>query len=179
MSRSSALPDLLGQSEVYAELKRLARRQLLRQSAGATLNTTALVHEACLKLAGPRKQDPTERAHWINLAVCAMRQVICDHARRRVHPQASLHCLDADALPPLPAPDQHALDEAKRLLQIDTLLTELSVSQPRRAYVLNARFFGGLSDQETAEAAGMSVRTVQREWQLVKAWLRRRLQAES
>lgn len=175
-SFSAAVPELLGQSDVYAELKRLARRQLHRQQQGATLNTTALVHEACLKLAGPRRSDPAEQAHWLNLAVRAMRQVLCDHARKRLLRQSHVDPAGADLIGELPDPEQQALAESRRLLKIDALLTELAEAHPRRAYVLDARFFGGLSDQETALAAGLSLRTVQREWQLAKEWLKRRLQ---
>lgn len=171
---AAVLPDLLGQAEVYAELKQLARRQLWRQPAGATLNTTALVHEACLKLAAPGSQSPRERSHWLNLAALAMRQVICDHARRRLHRQQFVTPLDDQALAAVPEPDT-AIAEARRLLAIDALLTELAKTAPRRAYVLSARFFAGLSENETAAAAGLSLRTVQREWQLARAWLRARL----
>lgn len=176
MNPSSSLPELLGESGIYREMKRLARRQLMRQSSGATLNTTALVHEACLKLAGPRQQDPEEQAHWLNLAVMAMRQVLCDHARRRVHRQATLQAMSPEAMAQLPAPEQSALEEASRLLRIDALVSELRSTQPRRADVLTARFFGGLSEVETATATGLSLRTVQREWQLAKEWLRGKLE---
>lgn len=177
MTRSDALANLLGQQQVYAELKRLAHRQLARQPPGASLSTTALTHEACIKLAHSQGQSPGERAHWLNLAAVAMRQVICDHARQRLRRQALVESMDMADLTKLGIPhaEEQTLHEAKRLLAIDEALEELAIMHPRRAYVVSARFFGGLSELETAQAGGLSARTVQREWQVARDWLRRKL----
>lgn len=167
--------EAFASSEVYAELKRLARRQLARRPAGPTLCTTALVHEACLKLADAGDDLARARAHWLNLAALAMRQVLCDHARARLRRHGLVEAMTPEQLAALPACDQAARREAERLLAIDALLDELARHWPRRAFIASARYYAGLSDAETAAAGGLSLRTVQREWALARSWLKRRL----
>lgn len=175
MSQPRSVPEFLGDASVYADLKKLARRQLLRRPAGSTLDTTALVHEACIKLAAPNPDLPTDPAHRMNLAAQAMRQVLCDHARRRLVRLNAIESMDPADLAEIPVETPDTLADARRLLAIDALLTTLAKHQPERAYVFSARFFAGLSAQEVADASGMCLRTVQREWQVGKEWIRERL----
>lgn len=177
MNETVAAAQMFASGEVYAELKRLARRQLARRPAGPTLCTTALVHEACLKLADADGQRGLARvrAHWLNLAALAMRQVLCDHARARLRRHGVLEAMTPAQLAELPVGDQAACREAERLLAIDTLLAELARRWPRRAFIASARYYAGLSDAETAAAGNLSLRTVQREWALTRDWLRQRL----
>lgn len=152
---------------VYDELCRLARRQLLRFGSTPTLSTTALVHEAYLKLRGVRTPW-NDRRHLLALGARAMRQVIVDYARER---QAQKRgggqapaCVDAE---------QAAADhQAVRVLELNDAIARLAVHEERLARVVECRFFGGLSEEETAQALDISVRTVQRDWGRARAWLR-------
>jgi len=154
----------------YGELRRLARRQLRRLRPGQTLTTTALVHEAFVKLVkGPAKAE--DRAHFFALAARAMRQVLVDYARRRasgkrgggVRPTT----LDGDSIP------VDAL--ADEMLDIDRALTRLEALDERLARIVEWRFFGGMTEDEVADALGVTARTVRRDWQKARAFLLREL----
>lgn len=154
---------------VYDELHRLARSHRRKWSGNETMNTTALVHEAFLKLAGSNAPDFHNRTHFFATASMAMRQVLVNYAEHR----RSAKCgggvphdeLDEEALV---ADD--ALDE---LLDLDKAIRELEARNPRAARVVECRVFGGLSVEETAQALDISPATVKREWQLASAILYR------
>jgi len=152
---------------VYDELRRLARYQLRGQGRGRTLNTTALVHEVYLKIAATGNSSPEDRSHFLALASRAMRQVIVDTARAHA---TSKRGGDLRKVPI----DTNALavdDNAQWILTVDQALDQLRDVNERLGDVFECRFFAGLSEDETAEALGVSVRTVQRDWRRAKAWL--------
>jgi RNA polymerase sigma factor (TIGR02999 family) len=148
---------------VYAELKRMARRTLGGESA--TLNATGLVHECYLRIAGSSAR-PGDRGHFFALAARVMRQVICDHARKRLAQKR-----DGGAAVSLGAADVALLDEAQRLVELDEILGLLAEHHPRQADVVVCRSFAGLTAEETAEALGISARTVQSDWAEARLWL--------
>lgn len=166
---------------VYAELRRVAHRQLAVEPDGHTLSTTALVHEAYLRLADQTRVEWTSRAQFFGLAARAMRRVLVDYARRhqaarRGGPQQRSVALDdAEA-------DADALAVAARgdeLIALDEALERLSTLDARLARVVECRFFGGLTEAETAEALGVSQRTVASDWLMAKGWLYQALLPES
>ena len=156
--------------EVYAELRRLAAAYLRRERPGQTLQPTALVNEAYVRLVGqhPRFQN---RAHFCAIAANAMRQILVERARAR-HAQkrgggAARVTLDEGLVrSPEPTVDLQALDEA---------LTRLTALDPQQARIVELRFFGGLTVEETAEALAISPATVKRHWSVARAWLAREL----
>ena len=155
---------------VYAELRRLAARALSRERPDHTLQPTALVHEAFLRLHGGRPASCGDRLHFLSLAARLMRCILVDHARsrnaaRRGHGALKLP-LDGIAEPMASPVD---------LLDLDAALSELAAVDSRKARVIELRFFGGLSVEETAAVVGVSERTVKREWQISRAWLRREI----
>lgn len=152
---------------VYAELRRMASRQLGGRSH-ATMHTTRLVHDAYLRLAGPGRDAVQNRAHFFALASTVMRQVLCDHARARLSDKrgAGQKPDPLEAGLEVPAPD-----DAESLVAVDEALRVLEASNPRWARVVECRFFAGYTDEETAEALEVSLRTVQRDWQQAKEFL--------
>jgi RNA polymerase sigma factor (TIGR02999 family) len=157
---------------VYAELKRLARGARAGR-AGETLNTTALVHEAYLKLVPSAGSDWQGRAHFFGVAARAMRQLLVDAARRRGRAKrggggGAVTFEEGAHAAPTPAEELLALDEA---------LDRLAALDPRQARVVEHRFFAGLTAQETAAVLGVSVPTVERDWRAARAWLRREMRA--
>ena len=167
---------------VYAELRRVAHRQLAAEPAGHTLSTTALVHEAYLRLADQTRAEWASRAQFFALAARAMRRVLVDYARRhqaarrggaRRRP-VSLEDAEADG-------SVDALTVAARgdeLLALDEALDRLAAVDARAAQVVECRFFGGLTEVETAEALGVSPRTAAGDWLMAKGWLYRALRPE-
>lgn len=156
---------------VYAELRRMADMLLQRERVGHTLEATALVHEAFLKLAGGKAPDATDRAHFLGIAARAMRQILVDHARRRQADKrggGQFVTLGDDAAA-VPATD------AETLLAIHEALDELAQRDARLAQVVELRFFGGLGETEIATALSVTTRTVQRDWAKARAWLHARL----
>jgi RNA polymerase sigma factor (TIGR02999 family) len=158
---------------VYDELRRTAKRQLARRRPGDTLDTSALVHEAYLKLAGSGRTAWNDRAHFFAVAATAMRHVIIDYAlkkraakrgagRRRVF-------LDEGRLMPE--------EQAEELVALHEALERLARLNVRLSRVVECRFFAGLSVPETAAALGYSPRTIDRDWQKAKAWLYRELRS--
>jgi RNA polymerase sigma factor (TIGR02999 family) len=157
---------------VYDDLRRLARRQLRRWGQAQSLNTTGLVHEAYLRLVDQSRASWHDRGHFFAVSAMAMRQIIVDHARRR-HRQKRGGAGVKVALHEAPEP---AAREVGRLLELDFALQKLASIDARLVRVVECRYFAGFTEQETAEALGMSVRTAQREWFKARAWLRRELQ---
>jgi len=152
---------------VYGELRALAHRQLAGLRPGDTLQTTALVHEVYLKLLGTARPQWNDRRHFFAVASRAMRQISVDYARTRAAQKrggnAPVLTLDEQHLP--------VADRAHELVLLDRALTELESLSERPARVLELRFFGGLSVEETAAVMNMSERTVKREWQKARAFL--------
>ena len=152
---------------IYDELRSMAHRQLARERDGRTLHTTALVHEAYLRLVDDAQVTARGRAYFFGAAARAMRQVLVDYARRRTAQKRG------GGLAPLNLDDQHlAVDAfAAELIDLDEALERLAALNPRHAQVAECRFFGGLSIDETAEALDVSPRTVHYDWTLARAWL--------
>jgi RNA polymerase sigma factor (TIGR02999 family) len=160
---------------VDAELRRLARSYLRRERAGHTLQTTALINEAYVRLIDSRRVHWENRAHFYGLAARVMRQILVDFSRRRNYQKrgGGLHqitLVDAFAVEPGKDPDLLALDEA---------LQELAKVDERKAQVVEMRFFGGLTEKEVAFALNVSPETARRDWRLARAWLLRRLTQKS
>jgi RNA polymerase sigma factor (TIGR02999 family) len=158
---------------LYQQLRVIAHRQLRRHPNGRTLETGELVHEAYLKVVAGARADTPDQAHLLALASLAMRHVLVDRAkacgrlkrggaRRRV-------TFDEDRIA--------AGDQPEALLQLDEALTWLGEREPRLARVVECRFFGGLTEEEIAEALGVTVRTVQRDWAKARMLLRRALES--
>jgi RNA polymerase sigma factor (TIGR02999 family) len=158
----------------YAELRRLARRQLRRLRPGQTLTTTSLVHEAFVKLVQGRVETQ-DRAHFFALAARAMRQILVDYARQR----SSLK-RGGDRTPVIFDGDAIAVETvAEEMVGIDRALARLEVLDERLARIVEWRFFGGMTEDEVAEALGVTARTVRRDWQKARAFLYRELQNPS
>jgi RNA polymerase sigma factor (TIGR02999 family) len=157
----------------YQELRAIAHRRLAARGPGGTLSTTGLVHEAYLKLVDQSRAGWQDLAHFRALASLAMRHVLVDRARERsalkrggVRRQITL---DDEVM---------ALeDQAEMLLQLNDALERLATVDPRLGQVVDCRFFGGLTEQETAEALGLTTRTVQRDWVKARVLLRRLLES--
>ena len=159
---------------VYDELRRLAHRHMAREHGMRTLQTTALVHEAFMRLVDDSVVTRKGRAYFFAAASRAMRQVLVDNARRRgAHKRGGA----AAEITGLEAADEEAqLDAAAdELLDLNSALEELAALEPRHARVVECRFFAGMSVEETAEALNVSERTIKGDWALARAWLYRRL----
>lgn len=157
---------------VYDDLKRRAHHQLA--GASQTLDTTALVHEAYVKLAGTSKPEWEDRTHFFRVAARAMRQILIDRARHHLAQKrgggVAALSLDDDRIG-TPSPDT----AAETLMALDEALSRLAGQSPRLAQVVELRFFGGLSVQDTAQALGVADRTVKRDWRLARAFLQEAL----
>lgn len=149
---------------VYQELRALAAARLRHERPDHTLQPTALVHEAYLKLAGGAARPFNDRGHFFRVAARAMRQVLVDHARARRTAKRDA----AAAGSPVTGPDGPGLDD---LLAVDAALDKLARLDARQARVIELRFFVGLGIEETATALGISPATVKRDWLVARAWL--------
>jgi len=158
---------------VYEELRRMARRYMMRQNPGTTLQTTALIHEAYLKMAGDADNNWQNRAHFYGVSATVMRHILVDRARARRSAKrgggARAVSLDEGLAV--------STERASELIALDDALNELAHLHERQAKVIELRFFGGLSVEETAEFLEISVETVMRDWRAAKAWLSRTLNA--
>jgi RNA polymerase sigma factor (TIGR02999 family) len=154
---------------IYGELRRIARNYLNREREGHTLQTTALVHEAYLKLIDQRSVHWQNRAHFFAIAAQAMRRILLDHARRHVTEKRGGEgrkiSLD-DAESPSLSPDEN-------LIALDHALNKLAEIDPQASRIVELRYFGGLTVEETAEVMELSPRTVKREWAMARGWLYR------
>lgn len=154
---------------VYAELKVLAERALRGERDGHTLQTTALVNEACLRLLGQRNVDPANRAQFAALAAQAMRRVLVDHARRR-------HAAKRPTSDQRVAIDEIDLADAETdLLGLDGALDRLAEISPRQARVVDLKFFAGMELEQIADVLDIARPTVVRDWRMARAWLQREL----
>jgi RNA polymerase sigma factor (TIGR02999 family) len=171
VNESESLDDLV--ATAYEELRAIAHARLAWRGAGGTLSTTALVHEAYLKLANRSPSTWRDRAHFFAVASLAMRHVLVDFAKARVALKRGgarrRITLDDDAI----AVD----DQADALLQLDDALARLAAREPRLAKVVELRFFGGLAEDEIAESLGVTVRTVRRDWVKARVMLRHVLES--
>jgi RNA polymerase sigma-70 factor (ECF subfamily) len=156
---------------VYDELRRIAHRYVQRERNGHTLGTTALVNEAYLRLAGQKKIDWQNRAHFFAVTAQVMRHILIDHARRRHYAK---HGGDAQRVS-LAEAEVMSQERARELVALDEALDELARLDPRKSRVVELRYFGGLGLPETAEVLEISVMTVRRDWRAAKAWLFRRM----
>jgi RNA polymerase sigma factor (TIGR02999 family) len=152
---------------VYDELRQIAHRLLLRENSGHTLTTTALVHESYLRLVDQRRVAWADRAHFFAVAAVAMRRILVDYARRQ---RASKR---GGGNRPLPLDDAVALadERAQEMLALDDALIRLAALNERLARVVECRFFGGLTTEETATALAVTPRTIERDWAKAKSWL--------
>ena len=158
---------------VYDELRRVAHRQLGRERSGHTLSTTALVHEAYLRLVDQTRARWVDRAHFFAVAAGVMRRILVDYARRfrAAKRGGGVQPVDLDRV-------EVSLDErSEMLINLDEALGRLAELNPRLSRVVEYRFFGGMTEEETAEALGVTDRTVRRDWIKAKAWLSRELRA--
>lgn len=156
---------------VYEELKRQARRQLSRERPDHTLQPTALVHEAYLRMVEQSSVAVESRVHFFAFAARVMRQILVDHARRhnaekRGGANERFAVTDLDFLPQ---------QSAGEMLELDEALGRLEAFDERKCRVVDMRFFGGLSEREIAEVLGVTEKTVRRDWQFAKLWLYREL----
>ncbi len=151
---------------VYDELRRLARHRMAGENAGHTLQATALVHEAYLRLGGADAKFAS-RAHFFHLAATAMQRILVEHARGRgrIKRGGGMRRLPGNVLDLAAAPD------SEEILALDDALRRLDVESPQSAAVVRLRFFAGLSVDETAESLNISPRSVNREWTFARAWL--------
>jgi RNA polymerase sigma factor (TIGR02999 family) len=159
---------------VYEDLARIAHRQLGLEGAGHTLSTSALVHEAYLRLVDQTRAHWADRAQFYAVAAHVMRRVLVDHARRHRAARrggANPRSISLDALDSKDAGSLAVDDRADILLAIDEALERLAMLDARQARVVDCRFFGGLTETETAEALGVTTRTVERDWVKARGWL--------
>ncbi len=157
---------------VYEELRRLAASALRRERADHTLQPTALVHEAFLRLVDVPDAHWQDRSHFVAVAARAMRRILVDHARGR----KALKRGNGEVRVPIEDVDVAAGDPADiDLVLLDEALETLTAIDDRQARIVELRFFGGLTVEETAALIGASSRTVKREWQMARTWLRREL----
>ena len=159
---------------VYGELRKLAAARMGREAAGHTLQPTALVHEAWLRLVGDGERSWQNRAHFFGAAAEAMRRILIERARRKSRlkrggGQALLDLADFDVAAAMP-------DE--KILLMDEALEEFKAEDPEKARVVLLKFFGGLTNEQTAEILNLNERTVRRQWEFAKAWLYDRISAK-
>ena len=167
----SALDEML--PSIYAELKRLARVYLSRERAGHTLQPTALVHEAYMKLVQQRQVDWRNRAQFLGVAAGVMRRVLLHYAETHgaQKRQGAMQRVTLDK-------DLKAFEKNIEVdfIDLDAALTRLASLDPRQANIVELRVFGGLNIEETAEVLSLSAATIKREWNVARLWLRRELQ---
>lgn len=169
---------------VYDELRRLAARYVSRERAGQTLQATALVHEAFVRLSAERPREFQNRTHFLAIAALSMRQILVQrararHAAKRGGERARITLDDANLERAAEGfgPPSSAVDEVD-LLALDNALTQLAQMDPDLARLVELRYFGGMTVEETAEALKSSPATVKRQWSVARAWLRRALDGD-
>jgi RNA polymerase sigma factor (TIGR02999 family) len=167
---------------IYQELHLIAHRQRRRWRSDATLNTTALVHELYLKLDRQKRPRSADRAYFFAVAAKAMRQILCNYARdRRAQKRGDgAPRISLDDLTVPPEPPQQGLSDAQAdmLAQLEEALRRMERIDRRGSEVVECRFYGGMTVEETAAALGIAPRTVKRDWQLAQAWLHREMKVK-
>jgi RNA polymerase sigma factor (TIGR02999 family) len=156
---------------VYAELRRLATSYLRRRGRAHTLEPTALVHEAYIQLADQSKASFQNRAQFFGLAAKVMRDILVDHARRKLADKRGGHHVRLS----LSHADRLTSESEIDVIALDLALNQLAATSPEHSRIVELRFFGGLTIDETSEATGLSHATVERYWSFARAWLRREL----
>jgi RNA polymerase sigma factor (TIGR02999 family) len=158
---------------VYGELRRMAARYMRQERTGHTLQATALVHEAYLKMLGQHSVDWQSRAHFFGIAAQVMRRILIDHARSHVRDKRG----GGQVRVPLDEALVFSEERSADFIKLDSALERLADLDVRQAKIVELRFFGGLTVEETAEALGISPKTVKRDWSVAKAWLHGELKA--
>jgi RNA polymerase sigma factor (TIGR02999 family) len=151
---------------VYDVLRRVAHAQLRRERPDHTLGTTGLVHETYLRLVDQTRVEWRDRAHFFGAAACAMRRILVDYARHNLAARRG-----GGARPQVLAEDVRAGERGDDLLALDQALERLAAIDPRLGLVVECRYFGGFTEEETAEVLGVTKRTVQRDWAKARGWL--------
>lgn len=159
---------------VYQELKKLARKSLLNERTGNSMQPTALIHEAYLRLLDQRMPEWKNRAHFYGVAACLMRQILVEHARSRHAAKRG----GKEKMVPFDEATVFARDRSEDLLSLDRALLELSSFDPRKGKILELHYFGGLSQEEVAEVLQISERTVRRDLRVAEAWLKSELASD-
>lgn len=159
---------------VQQEMRSLARRYLSHERAGHTLQPSDLVNEAYLRLIESKTVQWQNRAHFFGIAARVMRRILVEHARRRNELKHGGGAVQIS----LTAVEQMATERGTDVLALDEALNQLATFDPRKSQIVELRFFGGLSENETAEVLRVSLRTIQREWNLARAWLYQQLSQE-
>jgi RNA polymerase sigma factor (TIGR02999 family) len=167
--REEARNELLGL--VYEPLRAIAERHLHREREGHTLQPTALVHELYLRFVDQRSVDWRDRTHFFAVAAQVMRRILVDYARRRKSDKRGGSLLPVTMTAALEAFSEENFD----VIALDLALENLEAIFPQQAKIVELRFYGGLTIDETAEALGISAATISREWTMARAWLRRAL----
>ena len=164
---------------VYDELHRMARRYMQQQPAGHTLQTTALIHEAYLRLIGQREKHWENRAHFFGVAAQAMRHILVDYARARKMAKrgGGAHQVSLDEA--LTIGPEHGLEGSNDLVALNDALDALAKLDQRQSQIVELRFFGGLTEEEISEVLKVSTRTVRSDWRLARSWLLRELDKNS
>jgi RNA polymerase sigma factor (TIGR02999 family) len=162
---------------VYDHLRKLARHYVRKERPDGQMNATALVHEAYVRLVDARAVDWQDRAHFFAVSAKIMRRILVDAARARSSAKrgGGMQQADPSTMMNLDALPATGTDRAAEICKLDDALNSLQQLDPRRAQVVELRFFGGLSVEETAEALSVSPQTVMRDWKLARAWLGREL----
>jgi RNA polymerase sigma factor (TIGR02999 family) len=158
---------------VYDHLRKLGRQYVRKERAGARGNATSLVHEAYVRLVDARTVDWQDRAHFFAVSSTIMRRILVDAARARASTKrgGDLQRVEETTAWTLDALPATGTDRAAEICALNDTLDSLATREPRRAKVIELRYFGGLSVEETAEALGVSPQTVLRDWKLARAWL--------
>jgi len=156
---------------VYQELRRLAHRQMRRERPDNTLQTTALVNEAYLRLIDYERMRPRDRAHFFAIAAQAMRRILIERARSRRSAKRGSGAKQISLDEAADVSDERAAD----LVALDEALTNLATIDPRKCQIVELRYFGGLTTEETAEVVGVSTPTIERDWRTAKIWLHREI----
>jgi RNA polymerase sigma factor (TIGR02999 family) len=160
---------------IYKELRRIARRHLWRERPDHTLQSAALVNEAYLRLVRQEPQEWQNRAHFFGVAAQMMRHILVDHARNRLAAKRGAGAPRLTLDPEIGVPQKPELD----LVALDDALNRLTSLDPQQGRVIELRFFGGLSIDETAVVMGISPATVKREWATARVWLQRELKKDA
>jgi len=160
---------------IYNELRRIARRHLAHERSDHTLQSAALVNEAYVRLAGKQPPKWQNRAHFFGVAAQMMRHILVDHARNRLAAKRGAGAPRLSLDPEIALPQKAELD----LVTLDAALNKLAEMDPQQSRLIELRYFGGLSIEETAIVMGISTRTVDRVWAAARAWLRLEMKREA